>query len=220
LNGVDLDNIKPAAPDAEYKENWQLSGKKVVGYVGSFRDYEGLDLLVKAIARVVRIRPDLVLLLVGGGRREVEAELAALVDKLDLRERVIMPGWLPQERIPGVYALIDLLAYPRKRILLTDLVTPLKPLEAMAMGNALIASDIGGHRQLIQPGYNGLLFPPGNESDLAEAVIRLLDNDGLRQKLARQAGVWVRRERSWSRTTSVYAEVYDKAQKANAASHL
>ena len=220
-NGVELDNIKPTAPDAEYKEKWKLSGKQVVGYIGSFRGYEGLDLLIRAIARLSKIRPDVVLLLVGGGRPEVEAELTALGNEPDLRERVIIPGWLPQERIPGVYALIDVLVYPRKRIPLTDLITPLKPLEAMAIGKPLIASDVGGHRELIQPGHTGLLFSPGNESALTEAVIRLLDNEGLRHKLARQAAAWVQRERSWSKTTAVYSEIYEKAQKnANSSSTL
>jgi PEP-CTERM/exosortase A-associated glycosyltransferase len=209
-NGVDFDSIKPAPPDAEYKEKWKLEGKQVVGYIGSFRSYEGLDLLVKVIARLAKIRPDLVLLLVGGGRRDVEAELKELVDKLDLRGRVIMPGWVPQERIPGVYGLLDLLAYPRKRLPLTELITPLKPLEAMAMGKALVASDVGGHRELIQPGHNGLFFSAGSEPALAEAISCLLDNPGVRDRLARQAAAWVRRERSWSETTSVYAAVYDR----------
>lgn len=212
-NGVDLDTTKPCEPDAEYKESWKLTGKKIVAYIGSFRRYEGLDLLIKAIAHLSKARPDLVLLLVGGGRVEVEAQLKSLIDKLDLRDKVIMPGWLSPERIPGVYAMTDILVYPRNPMLLTEIVTPLKPLEAMAMGKALIASDIGGHRELIQPGHNGLLFPPGNESALVEAVCRLLDDHGLRQKLAAQAKAWVRRERSWSKTTSVYSEIYEEAQK-------
>jgi PEP-CTERM/exosortase A-associated glycosyltransferase len=220
-NGVELDNVEPAVPDPEYKEAWKLGGKQVVGYVGSFRGYEGLDLLVHAIARLSKTRPDVVLLLVGGGRFEVKSQLKALVDRLDLRDRVIMPGWIPQERIPGVYALIDLLAYPRKRLLLTELITPLKPLEAMAMGKALIASDVGGHRELIQPGYNGLLFRADSEAALAEAISRMLDEPGLREKLVCQAAAWVRREHSWSKTTSVYSEIYEKAQKnANASRPL
>src|SRR5262249_54813717 len=150
--------------------------------------------------------PDIALLLAGGGR--VEAELRALAERLNLRERVIMPGWLPPERIPGVYALIDVLVYPRQQILLTETVTSLKPLEAMVMRKALIASDIGGHRELIQPGYTGLLFPAGSESALAETIARLLDNPNLGQRLAWQAAAWVEQERSWSKTTAVYTDVY------------
>ena len=214
-NGVDLDTIKPSEPDAEFKETWKLTGKRVVGYIGSFRKYEGLELLIKAVAHLSKTRPDIVLLLVGGGRLEPESEMRVLVDRLGLREKVIMPGWLPPERISGVYALIDVLVYPRDQIPLTEIVTPLKPLEAMAMGKVLIASDIGGHRELIRSGYNGLLFPAGSESALAEGVSRLLDDDGLCRRLAGHASAWVSRERSWSETTSVYSEIYDKAQELN-----
>jgi PEP-CTERM/exosortase A-associated glycosyltransferase len=209
---VNLNTMKSREPDAEYKETWRLAGKKIVGYIGSFRKYEGLDLLIKAIAHLSKTRSDIILLLVGSGRLETESELRVLVDGLGLRDKVIMPGWLPPERIAGVYALIDVLAYPRSRIPLTEMVTPLKPLEAMAMGKPLIASDIGGHRELIQPGYNGLLFTAGVESALAKAVSRLLDDPSLCQTLTVQAAAWVRQERSWSKTTSVYSEIYDKAQ--------
>jgi PEP-CTERM/exosortase A-associated glycosyltransferase len=210
-NGVDRDAVKPCEADAEYGDLRRFKGKEIVAYIGSFRRYEGLDALVRSIARLSRVRPNIVLLLVGGGRPEVESEIRALVEQLDLGEKVILPGWLPPERIAGVYALADILAYPRKRTLLTDLVTPLKPLEAMAAGKALIASDVGGHRELIQPGYNGLLFPPGDESALDETISRLLDNPDWRRQLARQAETWVKRERSWSQTASAYAEVYARA---------
>ena len=211
-NGVDLDTMKPAEPDPEYRDTWGLAGKKTIGYIGSFRRYEGLDLLIRAVGDLSKTRPDVVLLLVGGGRVEAESELRVLVDSLGVREKVIMPGWLAPERIAGVYALINVLAYPRRRIPLTEIVTPLKPLEAMAMGKPLIASDIGGHRELIRPGDNGLLFPAGSESALAEGVSRLLDDEGLCRRLAGHASAWVSRERSWSETTSVYAEIYDKAR--------
>jgi PEP-CTERM/exosortase A-associated glycosyltransferase len=214
-NGVDLETKKPCEPDAEYKETWKLTGKATVAYIGSFRRYEGLDLLVKAISHLSKTRPEVVLLLVGGGRLEVESELRALVDRLELRDKVLMPGWLPPERIPGVYALTDVLVYPRSRIPLTDMVTPLKPLEAMAMSKALIASDIGGHRELVRPGHNGLLFPAGNESALAEAIACLLDDHGLRRRLAEEGAAWVQRERSWNKTTSIYAKIYNKALRAS-----
>jgi PEP-CTERM/exosortase A-associated glycosyltransferase len=218
-NGVDLETMKPCGPDAEYQETWKLKGKQIVAYIGSFRRYEGLDLLIGAIAYLSKSRRDIVLLLVGGGRLEAESELRALVERFDLREKVIMPGWLPPDRIPGVYALTDVLVYPRKRMLLTDVVTPLKPLEAMAMGKALIASDVGGHRELIRSGHNGVLFPAGNESALADAIVDLLDDHDLRRRLAAQSATWVQK-RSWNETTSVYAEIYGNAQEVNSSRFL
>jgi glycosyltransferase involved in cell wall biosynthesis len=187
-----------------------LGGKKIVGFLGSFFHYEGLDLLIEAIARVVRHDPDVVLLLVGGG--VAEAELRAQVERLQIAKHVIMPGAVAPDRIPGVYALVDVLAYPRHSIRLTEIVTPLKPLEAMAMGKALVASDVGGHHELIRDGQTGLLFPAGNVEALASVLQRLLRDVGLRRTLEQQGLEWVRRERSWEKTTEGYTEVYARAQ--------
>jgi PEP-CTERM/exosortase A-associated glycosyltransferase len=209
LNGVDAEDFNPREPDHEYRDAWGLSGKKVIGFVGSFYRYEGLDLLVDAFANLSRSRSDVVLLLVGGG--EMEEELKAQVEKLRLDDRVIMPGRIPHERIPGVYALFDVLAYPRYSMRLTDLVTPLKPLEAMAMGKALVASDVGGHRELIRHGHTGLLFPAGNVSSLSDALKCLIEDVRLRQNLQKQGSIWVQQEHNWDKTTAVYGEFYSKA---------
>jgi glycosyltransferase involved in cell wall biosynthesis len=91
------------------------------------------------------------------------------------------------------------------------LVTPLKPLEAMAMAKALVASDIGGHRELVQPGHTGLFFRAGDASALAEALGCLLDNHDLRRTLSREASLWVRRSRSWDATTTAYGDMYARA---------
>ena len=208
-NGVDADRFQARAPDAEYARTWGLDGKRVVGFIGSFSAYEGLDLLLEAMARLATRRPDVALLLVGGGR--AEAELKAHVARLGLEGRVIMPGRIPHDRIPGLYALADILAYPRYSMRLTELVTPLKPLEAMAMAKALVASDIGGHRELIQPGHTGLLFRAGDASALTEALEWLLDNHDLRSTLGREASRWVRRNRSWDATTDAHGEIYARA---------
>jgi PEP-CTERM/exosortase A-associated glycosyltransferase len=208
-NGVDVDRFQACAPDAEYARTWATGGKRVVGYIGSFSAYEGLDLLLEAMARLATTKPDVVLLLVGGGR--AESDLRAHVQRLRLEGRVVMPGRISPERIPGVYALVDVLAYPRYSLRLTELVTPLKPLEAMAMGKALVASDVGGHRELVQDGHTGLLFPAGDASALADALGRLLDDHELRRRLERDGSDWVRQTRSWDRTMAAHADLYARA---------
>jgi len=208
-NGIDPESFAFVRPDEEYRARWQLGGKRVVAFVGSFYRYEGLDLLLRAFARVQGAHPDLILLLAGGG--EMEEELRALSAKLGLERRVVFSGRLPHERIPGVYALADVLVYPRYSMRLTELVTPLKPLEAMASGKAVIASDVGGHRELIENGRTGLLFPAGNEQALADVLTRVLADDALRRDLESQGRSWVRAERTWEATTQVYADVYARA---------
>ncbi len=208
FNGVNADDFKPCSPDADYLRDWNLSGKKVIGFIGSFYRYEGLDLLIKSFARIAENQDDSVLLLVGGG--EMEGELKTLVNSLGLTGRVVMPGRIPHERVPGVYAMIDVLAYPRYSMRLTELVTPLKPMEAMAMGKVLVASDVGGHKELIKDGQTGILFKAGDEDALASTLLDLLTNQNKRELLQRQGLEWVREYQTWERTTTVYRDIYEK----------
>ena len=137
-----------------------MTGKTVVGFAGSFYGYEGLDLLIDALALLAPRHPDLRVLLVGGGMQE-----AALREQARVRgvaDRVVFSGRVPHQEVQRYYDLIDVLAYPRHRMRLTELVTPLKPLEAMAQGRMLVASDVGGHRELIRDGETGVLFPAGD----------------------------------------------------------
>jgi PEP-CTERM/exosortase A-associated glycosyltransferase len=207
-NGVDGCAFRAVNSDQKLIERWHLSGKKVIGFIGSFFHYEGLEILIDAISRLSKIRSDIVLLLVGGG--PAETELRAHVRKCNLEQFVIMPGAVPQDKVPAVYSLIDVLAYPRHSMRLTELVTPLKPLEAMAMGKALVASDVGGHRELIRDEQTGLLFPSGNSVALATSIARLLEDANLRRSLETQAAQWVRKERSWVKTTAGYTDIYAK----------
>jgi PEP-CTERM/exosortase A-associated glycosyltransferase len=208
-NGINADDFKPRKPDQEFIENYELKSKKVIGFIGSFYRYEGLDLLIDAFAHISAMMPDSVLLLVGGG--EMEKELKEKVKKLSLNERVVFPGRISHDRIPGVYALMDVLVYPRYSMRLTELVTPLKPLEAMAMGKALVASDVGGHRELIRNNETGLLFPAENKFALAESIGSLLRDRAFREKIETLGIEWVRKTHPWDKTTSVYTEVYAKA---------
>ena len=206
FNGVNPEDFKPRPPDEAYLQEWGLAGKRVIGFIGSFYRYEGLDLLVAAFARLADRCPDAVLLLVGGG--EMREELAAQAGNLGIEDRVIMPGRVPHERIAGVYALVDILAYPRYSMRLTELVTPLKPLEAMAMGKALVASDVGGHKELITDKKTGLLFSAGNADDLAEKIDIILRDKTLESSLQQQGSQWVRKHHTWEATTSVYQTIY------------
>lgn len=232
-NGINPDDFKPCKPDTEYQKAWNLEGKTVIGFIGSFYRYEGLDLLINAFSHLLSKPPrfpasslpslppsqppglqpsqppSIALLLVGGG--EVEEELRAQIKRLHLENKVIMPGRIPHDRIPGIYAMVDILAYPRYSMRLTELVTPLKPLEAMAMGKALVASDVGGHQELIQHNETGILFSAGSEIALANAIENLLNDDSLRKNLESKGPVWVREHHTWKKTTSVYEDIYANA---------
>jgi PEP-CTERM/exosortase A-associated glycosyltransferase len=208
-NGVNPEDFRVREYDLEFARSLGLAGNKVLGYIGSFYRYEGLDLLVSAFAKVAATRNDVALILAGGG--EMEHDLREQVEQLGLRGKVVFPGRIAHDRIPSVYSMIDVLVYPRYSMRLTELVTPLKPLEAMAMGKPLVASDVGGHRELIEDNRTGLLFKAGSVSALAGTLERLLDDPVLRERLADCAIDWVRRNHTWKATTSVYSEIYAKA---------
>ncbi len=108
----------------------------------------------------------------------------------------------------GIPALIDVLAYPRKRMRLTELVTPLKPLEAMAQGRLVAASDVGGHRELIRDGETGTLFRPDDPAAIAQALAALLADRSGWDARRTQARAFVERERNWSSNIAVYQPVY------------
>ena len=146
-------------------------------------------------------------MLVGGGPQE--PTLKALTHEIGVADKVIFAGRVPHSMVSKYYGLIDILVYPRLSIRLTELVTPLKPLEAMAQRKMLIASDIGGHRELIRHGETGILFKAGNVEGLAQAVLWALDHRQDWPDQLERARHFVESERSWVRSVANYERVYD-----------
>ncbi|GAB4468849.1 MAG: hypothetical protein OHK0044_10590 [Burkholderiaceae bacterium] len=206
-NAVDVKAFEfDAAPDPALRARLGLDGATVVGFAGSFYGYEGLDLLLEAAASLCVQRPELRVLLVGGGPQE--QSLRAQAQRLGIAERVIFAGRVPHADVQRYYNLIDVLAYPRRSIRLTEIVTPLKPLEAMAQGRIFVASDVGGHRELVRDGETGFLFPAGDAAALARTIDTLLARRGEWDRVKRQARRFVESERTWARSVARYAEVY------------
>jgi len=106
------------------------------------------------------------------------------------------------------YDLIDVLAYPRHRMRLTEIVTPLKPLEAMAQGRMFVASDVGGHRELVRDGETGFLFPAGDAAALSRTIEKVLARREEWPRLSLQARRFVETERTWMRSVGRYTQVY------------
>ncbi|MDO8285247.1 MAG: glycosyltransferase, exosortase A system-associated [Rhodoferax sp.] len=206
-NAVNIESFEPGGlPDAALKSRLGLQGTSVVGFIGSFYAYEGLDLLLDALPVVLAERPDVRVLLVGGGPQD--AALKAQAQRLGLTDKVVFTGRVPHSEVQRYYDLIDILAYPRHSMRLTELVTPLKPLEAMAQGRVLVASDVGGHKELIRHGETGMLFKAGSKDALAQAVTSLLATRD-RWTALREAGRrFVENERNWTASVAHYREVY------------
>lgn len=215
-NAVDIESFEPGGqPDAALQAKLGLSNCTVLGFIGSFYAYEGLDLLLKALPQILASKPDVRVLLVGGGPQD--AALKAQAQRLGLQDRVVFTGRVPHADVGRFYDLVDVLVYPRQSMRLTELVTPLKPLEAMAQGRILVASDVGGHKELIRDGETGVLFKAGDDNALAEAVVSLLNSPGRWPKLRAQGRQFVEKERNWTRSVSWYSTVYERLIKSSLA---
>lgn len=212
-NAVDIDKFQWIDQrDHELEAQLGLQGKTVLGFLGSFYAYEGLDLLLNATARLAARQPDLRVLLVGGGPQE--AALKAQVQALGLQDRVIFTGRVPHAQVNRYYSLVDVLVYARHKMRLTDLVTPLKPLEAMAQGKLVLASDVGGHQELIRDGYNGFLFPAGDTAALADCIERVLAARAQWPTLLQNGRHYVDTERNWANSVQRYRKVYADAKRS------
>ncbi|WP_298090004.1 TIGR04063 family PEP-CTERM/XrtA system glycosyltransferase [uncultured Sphingomonas sp.] len=208
-NGVDLGLFgTPVARDEALVSALGLEGAEVIGFIGSFYDYEGLDDLIAAMPRLVAARPSARLLMVGGG--PMEAALRAQAAASPVAGAIRFVGRVPHDEVERYYSLVDILAYPRKRMRLTDLVTPLKPLEAMAQRRLVAASDVGGHRELIRDGETGTLFPPDDPAALADALAALLASRGQWDERRNKGRKFVEDERNWSSNIARYAPVYQR----------
>lgn len=206
-NAVDIGGFSVGgAPDEALKAKLGLAACTVIGFIGSFYAYEGLDLLVAALPRLLAQIPDIRLLLVGGGPQEKALKEQATA--LGLADKVVFTGRVPHQEVRRYYDLVDVLAYPRHSMRLTELVTPLKPLEAMAQGRLLVASDVGGHRELIQDGKTGILFTAGSAESLANAILRLLSQKERWPELKKAGREYVETERNWGRSVARYQEIY------------
>lgn len=209
-NGVDLDLFgdPPPRDDALAETLGFAADDAVIGYIGSFYDYEGIDDLIAAMPALVAAQPGARLLLVGGG--PMETALKAQAAASPAAAQIHFVGRVPHTEVERYYSLIDILAYPRKKMRLTDLVTPLKPLEAMAQGKLVAASDVGGHRELIEDGATGTLFAPDDPAAIAGALARLLENRAMWPERRRTARIFVESHRNWSSNILRYEPVYQR----------
>jgi PEP-CTERM/exosortase A-associated glycosyltransferase len=206
-NAVDIDSFSVGGQaDEALKARLGLTGASVVGFIGSFYAYEGLDLLLTALPRLLASQPDVRVLLVGGGPQD--AALKAQATALGVADKVVFTGRVPHAEVQRYYDLVDVLAYPRHSMRLTELVTPLKPLEAMAQGRLLVASDVGGHKELIRDGETGFLFQAGSADALASAIDQVLKARDRWPALRHAGRQFVETQRNWRTSVANYLAPY------------
>lgn len=190
----------------------------VIGYIGSLNDYEGLDILVSACAALRREGLACCLLVVGGeppntrGDKPTTRQIREVAAQTGGSDWLIMPGRVPHDEVADWYSLIDIAPFPRKSLPVTELVSPVKPLEAMAMGKAVVVSDVGGMREMVEDGQTGLVVPSDDEKALGAALRRLMQDEALRRRLGAEGRSWVQNHRSWRHSAAcMMQKIYEEA---------
>lgn len=212
-NGVDTSKFEPHTRGESVRNRLGLHGKHIIGYIGTFLPYEGLDLLLSAMPQIKKQVAGAHLVITGSGGQE--KHLRALAASLSLEDCVTFTGRIPHGEVKEMYELADVMVYPRVLTRVTAVTTPLKPLEAMAMGKAIVASDVPAMQELVKTGKTGLTFRAGNVSDLADVCSRLLQQPGQQMELGRQARQWVQHERQWDTLVARYQNIYAIATRPN-----
>nr|WP_231704373.1 glycosyltransferase family 4 protein [Arthrobacter caoxuetaonis] len=207
-NGVDTARFQPVDKDMSLVRELGLLGKTVIGYIGSILDYEGLELLLLAARSMKSTRDDFHVLIVGDGA-ELE-RFKTMSGELDIHDVVTFTGRVPHEDVEKYYSVVDIAPFPRLPLAVCEMVSPLKPFEAMAMGKVVVASNVAALAEIVQDGKTGLLHKKGSFEDLQTALVRLLDDPELRNELATCAMEWVRAERDWNHLASSVTEIYDQ----------
>jgi glycogen(starch) synthase len=208
-NGVDTQRFTPRSALPGWREERGLTAGPLLLYLGALRHYEGVDLLLAAFPEIRRGHPEAQLLVAGDGEAR-----PALATEAGERAGIHLLPPVPHEEVQGFYAAADLVVYPRRRDRATDLVTPLKTLEAMAAGKAVIASDVGGLRALLTEGETARFFPAGSVDGLVEACSELLASDSARREMgerARQAAVT---RHDWRAIGEQYPALYRSVEAA------
>lgn len=206
-NAVDVDRFKAPADMQTLRTQTPGGGRTFrVGFIGSFYRYEGLEILLEAAASLKQRNVPVAVVLVGGGPEE--ETLKRLAVERGIRDSVTFTGRVDNAKVGSYYHNLDALIYPRHSSRLTEMVTPLKPLEAMANEKLVLATDIGGHRELIEDGVTGVLFPPDNAAALADLIENVADDPSAWVSVAKKGRAFVREHRNWQASVARYEKVY------------
>lgn len=206
-NSCDAAHFSPRPRDSDLAARLGIPDNvPVIGYIGSFVQYEGLEHLVEAAVQLRDRGHDFRLMLVGSenasgnDRGPITEEIWRIAEEAGLGDRLILPGRVPHEQVDSYYSLIDIAPFPRKPQPVTEMVSPMKPLEAFAMEKAVVVSSVKALQEMVRHEETGLVFEKGNITAMADTLARLIDDPALRERLGKAGRAWVERERTWLRT--------------------
>lgn len=206
-NSVDIDRFDVRPPDETLKIELGIPLKvPVIGYIGTFATYEGLNLLVDAARILNNANVSFSMMLVGNDNTSADepgpifSTISQMVSDAGMGQRFTLTGRVPHDEVERYYSLCDILVYPRLSLPVTEMVSPIKPLEAMAMGKAVVVSDVSPLREIVQAGETGMVHASGSSTSLAAELRVLLNDRALRMRLGFNARNWVEENRAWRAT--------------------
>jgi PEP-CTERM/exosortase A-associated glycosyltransferase len=210
-NGVNAGRFGALPRDTQLAAQLGLNEKPVLGFIGSLYRYEGIAWMLRAAANLIREGVSFQILVVGQG--EELKDVQAAIQELGMQDRFKAVGQVPHDQVQRYYSLMDVMVYPRRSIRLTELTTPLKPLEAMAQGKAVLASDVGGIRELVEPQIPCFLFKADDAEDFCAKAKELISDSHLRRELGEKGRQMVLQEKDWNILAQRYKQVYSSARK-------
>jgi glycosyltransferase involved in cell wall biosynthesis len=204
-NGTDPDVFHPAIDGEAIRQQYGLDGKIVLGFCGILRPWHGLDLLLQAFEEVMQGRTDVHLLIVGDG--PIRAELEGLLDARGLARHVTITGRQPHAKVRSFVAAMDIAVSPRA----TFYASPMKILEYMGMGKAIVAPDMENIRDILTHEHDGLLFRPEDGGSLAKSLQHLIADVAVRSQLGQAARQKIVAERTWLHNAKDVIRLIDQA---------
>jgi glycosyltransferase involved in cell wall biosynthesis len=212
-NGVDTEVFHPAIDGREVRKHLGIEEKTVIGFTGILRPWHGLDLLLQAFQRICQTRHDLHLLIVGDG--PIRSDLEKAVDKNGLSGKVTITGRQTHDMVRFFVAAMDIAVSP----LSTFYASPMKIIEYMAMGKALVAPDTGNIRDIVTHEEDGLLFCPQKVDDLARKLLLLIEDCYLRNRLGFNARIKIESRYTWQQNAKHVVSIIENGEKRNADCH-
>lgn len=209
-NGVNTQIFQPMPRNLSLMRFLSIEKDYIIGYIGSIRRIEGIEILLMALKLIKKKLNNIKLLLIGPYNHDYLQDLKILIEKLDIKKNVLIIGKIPSLRIQEYYSILDICIIPRLNLSVNRLVTPLKSLEAMAMGKVLITSNLPALRELVKPKISGVLFETENHQDLAEKIFEILNDENKRKQLGKKAREFVEQNYDWKIIIKKYYSTYQE----------
>jgi len=201
--GVNLDMFSHKLKGDRVKKKYKLK-KNVVLYLGQLHGGQYVELVLRAFKDVLKKKKEVSLLIVGGGSNL--KELIKLSEKLEISDSVVFTGFVKKQDIPKYIACADVAVASFEKNKITECKSPLKIVEYLGSGKAIVASDVGEVKRMI--GDAGVLVEPGNSTAIAEAVVQLLKDNKLRKSLEKKARKRAEKYFTWDRTAQNILNTY------------